>query len=109
MKCRFCGSEQVAQVVKSGGEWVPWCVECWDAATQKMVNRQRNIRDCNRVVAVELKGVAGKCTEEQLEWLYAFDEAGAETHIWNPSDWHSGAILKTLKGDGAPASIEAPQ
>ena len=63
----------------------------------------------NRVVAAELKGIAGKCTEEQLEWLYAFDEAGAETHIWNPSDWHSGAILKTLKGEAVPASIEAPQ
>lgn len=52
----------------------------------------------NRVLAAELKGPSGKCTEEQLEWLYAFDEAGAETRIWSPTNWHSGEILKTLSG-----------
>jgi hypothetical protein len=50
------------------------------------------------LLAVELKGSTGKTTPEQHEWLKALSLVALETTVWRPADWHSGAILATLKG-----------
>lgn len=42
------------------------------------------VRD--RIVAVELKRQNGKVADAQQEWLDALTAAGAETHVWRPSD-----------------------
>lgn len=42
------------------------------------------VRD--RIVAAELKREGGKVAADQQEWLDALQAAGAETHVWRPSD-----------------------
>lgn len=48
-----------------------------------------------RAVAAELKVGTNQPTAEQLEWLAALAEAGAETFVWWPRDW--GEIIEVLK------------
>jgi hypothetical protein len=40
-----------------------------------------------RVVFVECKAERGKLSPEQIEVLGRLNRAGAETHVWRPSDW----------------------
>lgn len=42
----------------------------------------------DRVVFVELKGDGGKLTASQRRWVDGLTGAGAEVHVWWPSDWH---------------------
>lgn len=39
-----------------------------------------------RIIACELKRETGKLAPAQQEWLDALTAAGAETHVWRPSD-----------------------
>ena len=39
-----------------------------------------------RVIFVELKSEKGKLSDAQLRWLEKLTWAGAETHVWRPSD-----------------------
>jgi hypothetical protein len=43
------------------------------------------VRD--RVVFVELKGDGGKLSPHQTRWVEGLRAAGAEVHVWWPSDW----------------------
>lgn len=47
-----------------------------------------------RVIFAELKAESGRLTADQLGWLEALRDAGAEVYTWRPSDW--ATILKTL-------------
>lgn len=49
-----------------------------------------------RLLAVEIKSEKGKVTPEQMAWLDAFQEAGAETFLWRPSD--SDFAVTKLRG-----------
>ena len=40
-----------------------------------------------RLLFLELKSERGKLTPEQVAWLNALHEAGAETHAFWPRDW----------------------
>lgn len=51
------------------------------------------VRD--RILAVELKREKGKVAVAQQEWLDALQAAGAETHVWRPSDLD--AVAETLR------------
>lgn len=50
-----------------------------------------------RLVAVELKSSLGVVSREQAAWLTVFQQAGAETHVWRPSDWMSNEIERVLR------------
>jgi len=41
----------------------------------------------DRIMAVELKAMAGRITPEQLEVLSILDNAGVDTAIWKPDCW----------------------
>ena len=41
----------------------------------------------DRVMFVELKSEQGRLSEDQAAWLLALGLAGAEVHVWRPSDW----------------------
>lgn len=41
----------------------------------------------DRIVFVELKSDTGRLSGHQREWLIALRAAGAEVHVWRPSDW----------------------
>jgi hypothetical protein len=43
------------------------------------------VRD--RVVFIELKGDGGKLSLYQGRWIEGLRAAGAEVHVWWPSDW----------------------
>lgn len=49
----------------------------------------------DRLMAAELKRQLGTVAPEQLEWLKAFDLAGAETAVWRPSDFEQ--IVEALR------------
>ncbi len=53
------------------------------------------VRD--RVVFVELKAERGRTSPEQLDWLAALANAGAEQYVWRPSDWADGTIEAALR------------
>lgn len=53
------------------------------------------VRD--RVIFAELKSAAGRLSVDQQDWLHALAEAGAERHIWYPSDWTDGRIERVLR------------
>jgi len=40
-----------------------------------------------QLLVVELKTEDGKLTEAQKEWIRVLRYAGAECHVWRPSDW----------------------
>src|SRR2546428_10146595 len=40
-----------------------------------------------RVVFAELKSEDGKLSQVQARWLLGLAIAGAEVHLWRPSDW----------------------
>lgn len=51
------------------------------------------------VVIVELKRETGKVSSEQIDWLRSLRAAGAEVHIWRPSQWSAVATrLRVLAG-----------
>lgn len=39
------------------------------------------------LIFAELKAERGRVTADQGEWLMALEDAGAETHVWRPSDF----------------------
>ena len=49
-----------------------------------------------RVLFVELKSATGRVSPRQLDWLEALMPDG---FVWRPADWHSGEILRVLKGE----------
>lgn len=70
------------------------------------------VHPSGRFLLIELKGYdargrLGKVTDEQLEWIGAWNQAArhaiGEPHgqicayIWGPMDWHSGVIARTLR------------
>ena len=53
----------------------------------------------DRCIAVELKRQGRAPTVAQMEWLLAFERAGAEAHVFTPSDWLSGEVERILRGE----------
>jgi hypothetical protein len=52
----------------------------------------------SRLLVVELKADnAARVPVEQIAWLQAFRDAGAEAWIWRPSHWHDGTIERELR------------
>jgi len=49
------------------------------------------------IIFAELKTQTGRLSESQKLWRADLEDAGAEYHLWRPSDWHH--IEKRLKGD----------
>lgn len=49
----------------------------------------------HRLVCAELKTNTGRTSKEQVAWLLALEEAGAESWVWRPKDWDN--ILKVLE------------
>lgn len=49
-----------------------------------------------RVVYAELKSESGKLSEAQHVWVCSLANAGAEVHVWRPSDWD--VIVQVLRG-----------
>ena len=39
------------------------------------------------VLFAELKTETGKVSADQLRWRFELEQAGAEYHLWRPSDW----------------------
>lgn len=51
-----------------------------------------------RVLFAELKTEKGRVSPEQKRWHAALKDAGAEAHIWRPSDWaHIELVLEELR------------
>lgn len=40
-----------------------------------------------RLVVAELKSRRGKLSPDQLDWLEAWRQVGAEVFVWRPDDW----------------------
>lgn len=59
---------------------------------------ERDYADVARLIAAELKRERESPTQPQLLWLAAFDNAGAETYVWRPSQWMNGEIEAVLRG-----------
>lgn len=51
-----------------------------------------------RLLVIELKAERGRLTGEQELWLHELKLAGAEPHVWHPSDLSSGLIERVLRG-----------
>jgi hypothetical protein len=49
----------------------------------------------DRLVFIEVKRETGKATPEQLAWLDLLHAAGAEVHLWKPSDLPT--VMEVLK------------
>ena len=52
------------------------------------------VRD--RVLFVELKSDTGRVSTAQQDWMFALSHAGAEVHLWYPSQWRDGTIESVL-------------
>lgn len=51
-----------------------------------------------RVIFVELKSERGRVSKAQRGWITDLERAGAEVHVWRPSEWDAiHAILADLK------------
>jgi VRR-NUC domain len=50
-----------------------------------------------RVVWVETKSETGRLSPEQLAWRDWLAEAGAEWHLWSPTDWTDGTVEAVLR------------
>lgn len=74
--------QQVVRLARTLG-WTVW--HCHDARrTVPGLPDLILIRD--RVVFVELKTERGRLSDAQAEWQRRLEAAGAETHVWRPSD-----------------------
>lgn len=51
------------------------------------------VRD--RVIFAELKTATGRLSADQQVWLHELEHAGADVHIWRPSDYD--AVVATLR------------
>ncbi|HLM96761.1 MAG TPA: VRR-NUC domain-containing protein [Acidimicrobiales bacterium] len=52
-----------------------------------------------RIVFAELKSARGRLSVDQQDWLHALGHAGAESHVWHPTDWTDGTIERVLRGE----------
>ena len=51
------------------------------------MSARAGVRACgSELLAVELKSQKGTVAVAQTRWLFAWREAGAECHVWQPSD-----------------------
>ena len=57
-----------------------------------------------RVVFAELKRQDGKLKPEQEQWLEALRHAGAEVHVWRPSDYQHHVLRVLAKRDARSAT-----
>lgn len=55
-----------------------------------------------RVIFAELKNATRMPEPEQVVWLTALAETGAEVALWRPADWFSGLIPAVLRGAPMP-------
>ena len=65
-----------------------------DAGFPDLVLVRPNARGAGRILFVELKTDTGRPSESQLRWAETLLRAGAEYHLWRPSEWR--AIEETL-------------
>jgi len=49
-----------------------------------------------RLVAIEVKGDGDSVSRQQLDWLNALRDVGAQTAIVGPKEWASGAVERLL-------------
>lgn len=49
----------------------------------------------------ELKAQQGLVAPDQVAWLEALTNGGADADVWRPSDWTSGRIERALRGRAA--------
>ena len=59
-------------------------------------------RETGRVIFAELKGLRGRVSEQQGEWLTALSKGNAESALWRPDDWPH--IQQTLIGERSVAA-----
>ena len=50
-----------------------------------------------RMLVRELKDARGRVSDEQRDWLEAFDRAGVDQGVWRPADWLDGTIERELR------------
>lgn len=60
------------------------------------------VRD--RVLFAEIKVGKNRLSSEQVAWLEALREAGAEAHVWTDRDWASGIVEAELRRERAEAA-----
>jgi hypothetical protein len=58
------------------------------------------VRAGDRVVFAEIKRETGRLTDDQAQWWWALERAGAEIYVWRPSDWPQ--VEQTLTRRGGP-------
>lgn len=67
-------------------EWQTQVVQLAKLMGWKRIYHTYLVMARERLIFVELKSMAGKLSASQQEWLDALHTAGAETHVWRPSD-----------------------
>jgi hypothetical protein len=55
------------------------------------------IVDRGRVIFAELKSDRGRASDKQRDWLASLSDAGAEVHVWCPTEWLDGTIEAVLR------------
>lgn len=50
-----------------------------------------------RIAFAELKSARGTMSTAQIAWLERLTKAGAETHVWTPTEWADGTIDAELR------------